>query len=265
MASEGANYRLFLDMDGVFCDFEKQIQIMERNQNPDKKVREGTTLFWDTIFYQDPNFFANMDWMPGAKVLWEKIKDYLKGTGQANPIFLTGCPKTKENRLYEEAVKGKREWVDKHMKPSAIYSIVIQPTETDASAAKWRMILEGVLAQAKPDEIVMIFCRPEQKHFFNRPLSNSRTPLLLDDRWGTKAEWETGETEETGKTGVFLHHATKANQTEQEKKNAIINSVLKLTDYGLTKPFTGGKSSRKRKQKRKATKKRTPSNTSRRV
>lgn len=265
MSSGAKQYRLFLDMDGVFCDFEKQIQIMESNQKPETKVREGTTLFWDTIFELDPDFFANMDWMPGAEVLWSKVLDYLKDIGQKNPIFLTGCPKTKGNQLYEEAVEGKKKWVETHIAPEVIYEIVIQPTESSDSAAKWRMILEGVLKKAKSGEIVMIFCRPEQKYFFNQPLTNtnSRKPLLLDDRMATKSEWEIGD------TGIFVHHGTKANQTEQEKKNAVINSVFKLMNYGLTKPFTGGKSSRKQthkqKRKQKATKKRTPSRTSRRV
>ena len=268
-SSEAGSYRLFLDMDGVFCDFEKQIQGMEKdyvNGKLTKPVRTGTTLHWDAIFEQDPDFFARMDWMPGAEILWSKVLDYLEDIGQTNPIFLTGCPKNSQNLLYSEAVKGKQDWVKQNILGKQfknIVSLVLTPSESDHK--KCRDDLEELVASAKENDILMIFCRPEQKQFFNQPLKNNRTPVLLDDRLQTKEEWQ-GENK---KGGIFLHHQINPKQTTPQQKNAVISTIVGLTNVGFTKPFTGGKKqSRKSKVKAKAkakqTKKRTLSNTWRR-
>jgi len=72
---------LYCDLDGVLADFEEGVKTIT-NKYPKDLDRK---YMWMRI-RKTPNFYANLQWMPEGKILWEAIKIY-------NPIILTGCPK----------------------------------------------------------------------------------------------------------------------------------------------------------------------------
>ncbi|AXH72491.1 MAG: 5'(3')-deoxyribonucleotidase [Caudoviricetes sp.] len=92
------NKTLFLDLDGVFANFEQHYFNMfghTHNSVPDWKMWKNINSndsWWTTILK-----FEHFDDM------WDNLKMF-------NPIILTGCPKSN----YEEAVIGKKQWVKKH-------------------------------------------------------------------------------------------------------------------------------------------------------
>jgi hypothetical protein len=85
---------MFLDLDGVFADFERRV--FEISGRYPHQFDRG---MWKVIM-ADREFFAKLEFMPGAEILWEYTKQY-------NPVFLTGAPPD------ERSQNQKREWVAK--------------------------------------------------------------------------------------------------------------------------------------------------------
>lgn len=85
--------KLYLDLDGVFADFTKRVT--EIAGRPPHELHKGR--MWAAV-HSDKRFFANLDFMPGALVLWEGVK-------HLNPSFLTGAPSSQAFR------DQKKEWV----------------------------------------------------------------------------------------------------------------------------------------------------------
>lgn len=98
---------LFLDLDGVFADFERRVFEMS-GQHP---WQLGTGRMW-SIVHSDKRFFATLDFTPGALELWEGVKHY-------QPIFLTGAPSSQAFR------DQKKEWV--HAKFGAGHPVIVLP------------------------------------------------------------------------------------------------------------------------------------------
>lgn len=95
--------KLFLDLDGVFADFQtgalSLLNVDISNYDNDKKVRN---TFW---FEYEQNlhirFYRNLPLLPDAMELWEYVKPH-------NPIFLSSCGR-KSN--YDDIAAQKTEWV----------------------------------------------------------------------------------------------------------------------------------------------------------
>src|ERR1017187_7230380 len=85
-------FELFLDLDGVFADFNKRVFDLSGKQ----PYELGKGL-WKVIM-ADKGFFASLEFMPHAEHLWEYSKQY-------NPTFLTGAPPGDRSR------QQKRDWV----------------------------------------------------------------------------------------------------------------------------------------------------------
>jgi len=69
-------YKIYCDMDGVLCDFEKQF-IKFFGMTPDEYDAEhGRTAFWKAIDDAGVRYWAGMDWMPEGKKLWSYIEKY---------------------------------------------------------------------------------------------------------------------------------------------------------------------------------------------
>ncbi len=187
--------RLFLDMDGVFCDFERGVQELQQSLGVPLPYSSPTLdqqrKLWETIFENKPEFFAELKPMAGARMLWQAVKAYLARSGQIVPIFLTGCPKGKYRPLAE---KGKRQWVANNILfTSNVDKVLVLSVDPDAGLrdhAEYLEALEKLLAVVDSDEAIVIFCRPEQKQFFSYPLKDGKTPLLLDDREKAGPRWE---------------------------------------------------------------------------
>lgn len=73
--------KLFVDLDGVLCDFEKGVRNLFGGKGPKEiPLKE----MWKRLSFAD-NFYANLDWMPDGRELWEGVK-------HLNPTILTGIP-----------------------------------------------------------------------------------------------------------------------------------------------------------------------------
>lgn len=72
--------QLYLDLDGVFADFDQRVIELVGKHPRELPKKE----LWKVV-YRDKHFFANLDMMPGAMDLWEAAKPF-------KPIFLTGAP-----------------------------------------------------------------------------------------------------------------------------------------------------------------------------
>lgn len=105
-----ANYQVYCDMDGVLVDLVKgfrQITITGKRQQA-KEV-----LF--TYNVEDyMAFWADLDWMPGGKELWNFISGF-------SPIILSKPHRNNKYRPYCE--KGKAEWIHKNLDPQPAHMI----------------------------------------------------------------------------------------------------------------------------------------------
>jgi hypothetical protein len=212
--------RLFLDMDGVFCDFEKGVQALtdgiSSKNYPDEDL-------WPHIM-KTP-FFENLDPMKDAEKLWDGVRAYLEKSGQKVPIFLTGCPKGK---FRPAAEKGKEAWLRKHFISGNVH-VVSVPVEAgfDEDAVNFSQLVEEKLAAAAPADCILIFCRPDQKFFFTMA---KPTPILIDDRVRAAALWTS-----VRKDAIFIHHKTNPqnftnkNERNMLSTNAVTQSVAKLS------------------------------------
>lgn len=246
--------RLFLDMDGVFCDFEKSAQ--EKTGKFSRNTDDAA--FWPVVMKKEmdepmteennAHFFEQLDPMPEAKGLWKVVNDFLERSGQVNPIFLTGCPKAPYREFAE---KGKEAWVRKHFLETGgeIYTLSVPISfKTESERAEINETLENLLRSAKPKDILMIFCRPDQKQLFNQ--SGGKVALLLDDRYKTKAGWDSAG------TSIFLHHPSEPTRTNTAAQRTLKSIKAVRNSMATLKSMRGGArhkaltKRRKRKQKR---------------
>lgn len=243
---EAKQTRLFLDMDGVFCDFERRVQELQEavGENVRSSVqfdhnekRAGKDLIWPMIFERDPMFFANLKPMAGAMELWQSVQRYLKRAGQPQPIFLTGCPKGEFRALAEQ---GKRKWIADHFVEGKdiqkVHVISVKETATFEDKNFYLKQLEEMIDTVNPGEIILIFSRPDQKQFFSVPLKDGRKPILLDDRARAKEKWEK-------ENGYFMYHESEPDETHflwKEMRNTISKGAVKKSSL-LLNSLKGGR------------------------
>jgi len=99
-------FELFLDLDGVFADFERRVFKLSG-----KRPHELGKGLWKVVM-ADRDFFASLELMPDAEHLWTYCQQY-------NPTFLTGAPPGERSRLQ------KAEWVAKKFGPE--YTTIVLP------------------------------------------------------------------------------------------------------------------------------------------
>lgn len=98
-------YRIFCDMDGVICNFEKRFKELnsEKLSASQYQTKYGKEKFWDLIDVENKvKFWVGMEWMPDGKQLWEYISKY-------NPKLLSAPSRNPASRL------GKRLWVKNNL------------------------------------------------------------------------------------------------------------------------------------------------------
>ena len=87
-------FKLFLDLDGVFADFDGRVKLLSGGKHPNELHKKD---LWKLVA-SDRNFFINLLMMPDSLELWHHVKKY-------NPMFLTGAPNG------EHFCDQKRKWV----------------------------------------------------------------------------------------------------------------------------------------------------------
>lgn len=201
---------LFLDMDGVFCDFETPFQeiLVEMKITPQQEKQLTQFQRWSILMKKDPygefteennrHFFDNLEPLPGALQLWSAVNDFLFRSGQKCPIFLTGCP-VAPFRVWAE--EGKEAWVRKRLldEGGEIYTMSVPEKEDDINVDALHKHLADLVMKAKVNDIIMIFCRPEQKQLFS---TIEPHPILIDDRTNTGPQWLAVKNH----SPMFIHH-----------------------------------------------------------
>jgi len=97
-AAQVAKYKIFCDMDGVLCDFDRRFEQFAGMSPKEYESKFGTKKFWEIIDKVGNQFWSKMPWMPDGKELWTYISKY-------KPVLLS-APSMDPSSRY-----GKHLWV----------------------------------------------------------------------------------------------------------------------------------------------------------
>lgn len=130
---EGKEMKIYCDMDGVLCDFDKGILEIDGITTVDDLIEGDPVL--DMWVHIDKvggceEFYKNLDWLPDGEILWDYLKtmknvEILSSLGGSNPD-MEGAKKgkiawLKKNKIdipqhFAEGAKFKQKWAN----PNAI-------------------------------------------------------------------------------------------------------------------------------------------------
>ena len=127
-----SEYKIYCDMDGVLCDFDEGYKNATKSLKGDngkpkfpngistkEANAKGKKYFWElfreSVGENEKDFWANLPWQPGGENLWTFISPY-------NPNILSSpainFSKPQDQQLdpnYNEAIIGKKEWINKNL------------------------------------------------------------------------------------------------------------------------------------------------------
>ena len=95
------NTKIYLDMDGVICDWDNAFHKIS-DLNIDDKSPENQAKIWAVINVQPENYWSNIEWTADGKELWNYLKPYNVKIC-SKPARGEGC------RI------GKNAWCEKHL------------------------------------------------------------------------------------------------------------------------------------------------------
>ena len=97
-----SQYKIFCDMDGVLCDFDRRFDQFAGIKPKEYESRFGTKKFWEIIDKVGAQYWSKMPWMPDGKELWSYISKY-------KPVLLSAPSKDPSSRY------GKHLWVNENL------------------------------------------------------------------------------------------------------------------------------------------------------
>jgi hypothetical protein len=195
----------------------------------DANVIEPDNGFIET---NNAHFFDNLGLMPGAEKLWNAVNDFIFRSGQKVPIFLTGCPISPFRQWAEE---GKMAWVKTHFLKEGGRILRISVPEKDVAVDALHQQLKEAEAAAKINDIIMIFCRPEQKQLFS---TVEPRPILIDDRTNAGPQWTAVKNAEP----MFIHHKfnpSPLGKRDKNYRNALSESAVTRSVTTLRRLYGG--------------------------
>ena len=98
-----AGFRVYCDLDGVLCDFEKGLQACSVSR---ATLKHEPGRAWDALRGAD-NFFGNLEWLEKGPELWATLAPH-------TPVVLTGMPRG------GWAEPQKRGWCRKNLSPTTV-------------------------------------------------------------------------------------------------------------------------------------------------
>ena len=101
-AAQVSQYKIYCDMDGVLCDFDKRFEQFGGMSSREYEAKYGTKKFWELIDKVGADFWSKIPWMTEGKQLWNHIKQY-------NPSLLSAPSQDYSSRY------GKKLWVQENM------------------------------------------------------------------------------------------------------------------------------------------------------
>ena len=101
-AAQVAQYKIYCDMDGVLCDFNRRFEQFGGMSPNEYETRFGTKKFWELITKVGEQFWSKMPWTSGGKQLWSYISKY-------NPSLLSAPSQDYSSRY------GKKLWVKENL------------------------------------------------------------------------------------------------------------------------------------------------------
>ena len=243
--------KLFLDMDGVFADFETRFQevLATKAVSPQQEKQMTPMQRWNTLmkvdadiiepengFFEANNahFFDNLGLMPGAEKLWDAVNDFIFRSGQKVPVFLTGCPISPFRQWAEE---GKMAWVQNYFlkQGGRILRISVPEKESDVAIKALHQQLKEAETAAGINDIIMIFCRPEQKQIFS---TVEPRPILIDDRTDAGPQWMAVKNADP----MFIHHKfnpSPLGKRDKRYRNALSESAVTRSVTTLRRLYGG--------------------------
>ena len=69
-------YKIFLDMDGVLVDFDKQFKELTGMMPRAFEAKHGSKGFWEAIETAGVGFWRGMEWMPGGEALYNRVSKF---------------------------------------------------------------------------------------------------------------------------------------------------------------------------------------------
>lgn len=97
--------RIFVDMDGVLCNFEKRFQDLNKEHltSSEYESKYGDKSIWPIIDADGEAYWTEMPWMPDGQEMWQYVEKY-------NPTILSAPSRNPTSK------SGKVQWLENHIK-----------------------------------------------------------------------------------------------------------------------------------------------------
>ena len=113
-----SEYTIFCDMDGVLCNFDQGYRDLTRMSTSAADTK-GTSFFWNLfrkkVGKNEKDFWANLQWQPGGKKLWEIISPYSPNI-LSSPAIDFKLPQDQQlDPNKNQSIQGKKIWIAKNL------------------------------------------------------------------------------------------------------------------------------------------------------
>jgi FMN phosphatase YigB (HAD superfamily) len=117
--NKASEYTIYCDMDGVLCDFDKGYEDLTKMSTA-KANTYPKSFFWNFFrkkLGKTPEriFWSNLPPQPGGPELWKFIAPYKPNILSAPAIDFKLSQDQQLDPKYNEAIIGKKEWIDKNL------------------------------------------------------------------------------------------------------------------------------------------------------